>query len=82
MFRLAEDLEKFSSLMRRIIDLCDDYYIIEPMPETEFYFFVNEYYYLLQEVFPFKIYENNRFNLSKKQIKAKFISFLANHNLD
>jgi hypothetical protein len=35
-FYLAEDLEKFSRLIGRIIDICEDYYIIEPIPETEF----------------------------------------------
>lgn len=36
-FYLAEDLEKFSRLIDEISDLCEDYYIIEPMPEAEFY---------------------------------------------
>ena len=54
-FYLVEDLEKFSRLIGEIIDLCEDYYIIEPMLETEFYFLVNKYYHQLQETFPFKI---------------------------
>lgn len=33
-FYFAEDLEKFFELINRILDLCEDYYIIEPMPET------------------------------------------------
>lgn len=53
-FYLVEDLEKFSRLIGEIIDLCEDYYIIEPMPETEFYFLVNKYSHQLQETFPFK----------------------------
>ena len=53
-FDLAEDLEKFSSLIDEIFDLCEDYYIIEPMSETEFYFLVNKYFHPLQETFPFK----------------------------
>lgn len=53
-FDLAENLEKFSSLIDEIFDLCEDYYIIEPMPETEFYFLVNKYFHPLQETFPFK----------------------------
>lgn len=51
-FYFVEDLEKFSRLIVEIIDLCEDYYIIEPMPETEFYFLVNKYYHQLQETFP------------------------------
>lgn len=51
-FYLVEDLEKFSRLIGEIIDLCEDYYIIEPMPETEFYVLVNKYYHQLQENFP------------------------------
>jgi hypothetical protein len=53
-FYLVEDLEKFSRLIGEIIDLCEDYYIIEPMPETEFYFLVKKYYHQLQDAFPFK----------------------------
>jgi len=53
-FYLVENLEKFSRLIGEIIDLCEDYYIIEPMPETEFYFLVNKYSHQLQETFPFK----------------------------
>jgi len=53
-FDLAEDLEKFSRLIGKIFDLCEDYYIIEPMPETKFYFLVNKYSHQLQETFPFK----------------------------
>lgn len=53
-FYFVEDLEKFSRLIGKIIDLCEDYYIIEPMPETEFYFLVNKYYHQLQEAFPLK----------------------------
>jgi hypothetical protein len=53
-FYLVEDLEKFSRLIGEIIDLCEDYYIIEPMSETEFYFLVKKYYHLLQDAFPFK----------------------------
>jgi hypothetical protein len=54
MFYLVEDLEKFSRLIGEISGLCEDYYIIEPMPETEFYFCVNKYYHPLEEAFPFK----------------------------
>jgi len=53
-FYLVEDLEKFSRLIGEIIDLCEDYYIIEPMPETEFYFLVKKYYHQLQDAFPFE----------------------------
>lgn len=53
-FYLAEDLEKFSRPIGEIIDLCEDYYIIEPMLETTFYFLVNKYYHQLQEAFPLK----------------------------
>lgn len=53
-FYLTEDLEKFSRLIGEIIDLCEDYYITEPMPKTEFYVLVNKYYYRLQENFPLK----------------------------
>jgi len=53
-FYLVEDLEKFSRLFGKISDLCEDYYIIEPMPETEFYDFVKEDFHQLQENFPFK----------------------------
>jgi hypothetical protein len=53
-FYLVEDLEKFSRLIGEIIDLCEDYYIIETMPETEFYFLVKKYYHQLQDAFPFK----------------------------
>ena len=53
-FDLAEDLEKFSRLIGEIFDLCEDYYIIEPIPETKFYFLVNKYSHQLQETFPFK----------------------------
>ena len=41
-FYLVEDLEKFSRLIGEISDLCEDYYVIEPMPETEFYVVVNK----------------------------------------
>ena len=51
-FYLVEDLEKFSRLIGEIIDLCEDYYVIEPMPETEFYSLVNKYSHHLQETFP------------------------------
>jgi hypothetical protein len=54
MFYLVENLEKFSRLIGEIIDLCEDYYIIETMPETEFYFLVKKYYHQLQDAFPFK----------------------------
>lgn len=53
-FYLVEDLEKFSKLIGEIIDLCEDYYVIEPMSETEFYSLVNKYFHQLQETFPFK----------------------------
>ena len=53
-FDLAEDPEKFSRLIGEIFDLCEDYYIIEPMPETKFYFLVNKYSHQLQETFPFQ----------------------------
>lgn len=52
-FYFVEDLERFSRLIVGIIDLCEDYYIVEPMPETEFYFLVNKYYHQLQEAFPY-----------------------------
>ena len=35
-FYLSEDSEKYYMLLGRIIDLCEDYYVIEPMPENEF----------------------------------------------
>ena len=54
-FYLVEDLEKFSRLIDKIINLCEEYYIIEPMPETEFYFCVNKYYHPLQAAFPSNI---------------------------
>lgn len=54
-FYLVEDLEKFSRLIGEIIDLCEEYYIIEPMPETEFYLCVNKYYHPLQAAFPSNI---------------------------
>lgn len=53
-FYLVEDLEKFSRLIGEIIDLCEDYYVIDPMSETEFYYLVNKYFHQLQETFPFK----------------------------
>lgn len=36
-FYLAEDFEKFSRLIDKIIDLLEDYYILQPRLETEFY---------------------------------------------
>ena len=53
-FYLSEGSEKYYSLLSDIIDLCEDYYVIEPMPENEFYLFVDKYYRQLQEKFPFK----------------------------
>ena len=53
-FYLVEDLKKFSRLIGEIIYLCKNYSIIEPIPETEFYFLVHNYYHQLQEAFPFK----------------------------
>jgi hypothetical protein len=38
-FYLVEDFEKFSRLIGKIIDLCEDYYIIEPMLTPNFSFF-------------------------------------------
>lgn len=54
-FYLAEDLETFSRLIARIRTVCEDYYVLEPMPETEFYSAVSNYYSQLQEAFPVKI---------------------------
>jgi hypothetical protein len=51
-FYFVGDLERFSRLIGEIVDLCEDYYIIEPMPETKFYFLVNKYYHQFQEAFP------------------------------
>ena len=55
-FYLAEDLEKFSRLIASIRGVCEDYYVLEPMPETDFYFWVSRYYCQLQEAFPVKIW--------------------------
>ena len=51
-FYLVEDLEEFSKLISQIIILCEEFDIIEPIPETEFYYCVNKYYYPLQVAFP------------------------------
>lgn len=55
-FYLAEDLEEFSRLIASIREICEDYYVLEPMPETDFYFAVSRYYCQLQEAFPVKIW--------------------------
>jgi len=55
-FYLAEDLEKFSRLIASIREVCEDYYVLEPIPETDFYFSVNRDYCQLQEAFPVKIW--------------------------
>lgn len=55
-FYLAEDLENFSRLIANIRGICEDYYVLEPMPETDFYFSVSNYYSQLQEAFPVKIW--------------------------
>lgn len=54
-FYLVEDLEKFSRLISEITTLCEEYYVLEPMSETEFYFLVNKYYHPLQAAFPSNI---------------------------
>ena len=51
-FYFVGDLERFSRLIDEIIDLWEDYYIIETMSETKFYFLVNKYYHQFQEAFP------------------------------
>ena len=71
-FYLVEDLEKFSRLIGEIIDLCEDYYIIEPMPETEFYVLVKKYYHQLQETFPFK----NSANIEYEHLIFRSFTFL------
>lgn len=71
-FYLVEDLEKFSKLIGEIIDLCEDYYIIEPMPETEFYVLVNKYSQQLQENFPFK----NSANIEYEHLISRSFTFL------
>ena len=71
-FYFVEDLEKFSRLIVEIIDLCEDYYIIEPMPETKFYFLVNKYYHQLQEAFPFK----NLVNIEYEHLISHSFTFL------
>ena len=71
-FYFVEDLERFSRLIGEIIILCEDYYIIEPMPETEFYFLVNKYYHQLQEAFPFK----NSANIEYEQLISRSFTFL------
>ena len=53
-FYLTEDSKEYYSLLGKIIDLCEDYYVIEPIPENEFYLFVDKDYRQLQEKFPFK----------------------------
>lgn len=55
-FYLADDLEKFSRLIARILGVCEDYYILETMPEPDFYFSVSKSYCQLQEAFPVKIW--------------------------
>nr|WPV72517.1 hypothetical protein orf173 [Navicula sp.]WPV72675.1 hypothetical protein orf173 [Navicula sp.] len=71
-FYLVEDLEKFSRLIGQISDLCQDYYIIEPMPETEFYFLVNKYSHQLQEAFPLK----NSTNIEYEHLIFRSFTFL------
>ena len=71
-FYLVEDLEKFSRLIVKIIDLCEDYYIIEPMPETEFYALVNKYYQQFQKNFPFK----NSANIEYEHLISRSFTFL------
>lgn len=72
MFYFVEDLERFSRLIGEIIDLCEDYYVIEPMPETEFYFLVNKYYHQLQKAFPFK----NSANIEYEHLISRSFTFL------
>lgn len=55
-FYLADDLEKFSCLISDILEVCEDYYILETMPEPDFYFSVSKYYCQLQKAFPVKIW--------------------------
>jgi hypothetical protein len=55
-FYLAEDLEEFSRLIASIRGICEDYYVLEPIPETDFYFSVSKDYCQLQEAFPVKIW--------------------------
>ena len=71
-FYLVEDVEKFSRLIGGISDLCEDYYIIETMPETDFYFLVNNYYYQLHEAFPFK----NSANIEYEHLISRSFTFL------
>jgi hypothetical protein len=71
-FYLVEDLAKFSGLISEISTLCEEYYIIEPMPETDFYFFVNKYYHSVQQAFPFK----NSANIEYEHLISRSFVFL------
>jgi hypothetical protein len=54
-FILADDLEEFSELKRKISNLCFEYYEDwdgKRMSESEFYNLVNNYYLQFQKVFP------------------------------
>lgn len=51
-FYLAEDLEKFSRLISNITGICADYFVLQPIPEADFYLAVHEYYSELQKAFP------------------------------
>ena len=55
-FTIVKDLEKFSDLIDEISTLCLEFYevwdgTIDPMPESEFYSLINNYYLQLQEAF-------------------------------
>ena len=76
-FSLVEDLDKFSGLMGRISDLCFDYYEVwdgtmEPMPEAELYYLVNNCYLQLQEAFPFENFNNQVY----KHLVSRSFKFL------
>lgn len=60
-FYLAEDLEKFFRLIANIIGVCQDYFVLEPMPETDFYFVGHKYYCQFQEAFPVKIWTQGEY---------------------
>ena len=89
-FYLSEGSEKYYSLLSDIIDLCEDYYVIEPMPENEFYLFVDKYYRQLQEKFPFKnsatinyehlIYRSFKFLLFSVGLEILLITFNNQNN--
>lgn len=71
-FYFVEDLERFYRLIGQIIDLCEDYYVIEPIPKTEFYSWVKEYYHPLQEAFPSK----NSANIEYEHLISRSFTFL------